>query len=105
MLFEMPASIPACRWDCHSAANLVRTLGLWSVHTHGYTDVAETLPPVYLYPGFGLLLQQSNPADSPGSPRGSALLSSPLVWTGQSAKLQSPLLCPTREDLLMKTRP
>lgn len=36
------------------------------------------------------MLQQSNPADSPGSPRASALLPSRLVWTGQGMKPQPP---------------
>lgn len=106
----MPASIPACRRDCHSVANLARALGLWSVHTHSYRDVARASPPPCLYPGFGLLLQQSNPTESPGSPPGLALLPSRPAWTGQGVKPQ-PLTPPPRSrgfiggDLLMKTRP
>ena len=56
-----------------------RGLGLWSVHTHSYRDVARASPLLYLCPGFGLLPPQSSPTDSPDSLRALALLTSCLV--------------------------
>lgn len=56
------------------------------------------------------LAAQSNPPDSLGNPRGSALLPCHPVWTGQDVKPQPPTPPPCLRgfiegDLLMKTRP
>lgn len=80
---------PCLQTGPHSAANLPRTLGLWSMHTRCHRDVAQASPSRYPHPGFRLLLQ-------PRMSGASALLLSHPMWTGPGMK-QYP---PAQEDLL-----
>lgn len=46
LLFETAASVPACRGDCHSAANLARTPSLRSAHTQSWRCCTSIAPSV-----------------------------------------------------------